>query len=113
MIRTIIIPALALALGAVAAPIATSSQAQAADSCGYYAFAGAFSTYRRAERRANRVGGNVWGLDASDSPNAGRGLWVVAKGPTSSRGRANRWRWQYRDRGVRGAYVAYRCFYGE
>lgn len=84
----------------------------AADSCGYFAFAGAFSTYNRAQRQANRVGGNVWSLDHSNSPNAGRGLWVVARGPGSS-SRARSWARTYRNRGVGGAYVANRCFYGE
>ncbi|MER0239789.1 SPOR domain-containing protein [Fulvimarina sp. MAC8] len=99
----------AAALGS-AAFVATPSHA--ADSCGYFAFAGAFSSFNAANRRANQVGGSAWGLDSSDSPNAGRGMWVVAIGP-GSRGDANRWRNQYRSRGIGDAYVAYRCFYGE
>lgn len=89
-----------------------ASPSFAADSCGYFAFAGAFGSFNEADRRANAVGGAAWGLDSSDSPNAGRGLWVVAIGP-GSRGDADRWREEYRSRGVRDAYVGYRCFYGE
>ncbi len=94
-----------LALGA-------STSASAADSCGYFAFAGAFKSFAAANRQANRVGGAAWGLDSSNSPNAGKGLWVVALGP-GSRSQANRWRNQYKARGVRSAYVANRCFFGE
>ncbi|MDD9909002.1 MAG: hypothetical protein OXR62_04845 [Ahrensia sp.] len=90
----------------------TTPTAIAADSCGYFAFAGAYSTFNRADRQASRVGGAAWGLDSSNSPNAGKGLWVVAKGP-GSRTQANNWRRQYRNKGVKGAYVAKRCFYGE
>lgn len=99
-------------LGAAAAIIFTPVQSYAANSCGYFAFAGAYKSLRSAQRQANRVGGSAWGLDSSNSPNAGKGLWVVARGP-GSRAAANRWRNQYRQRGVSGAYVANRCFYGE
>ncbi|MEN3793198.1 hypothetical protein [Fulvimarina sp. MAC3] len=51
---------------------ATSSQA--ADSCGYFAFAGAFSSFSAADNRASRIGGSAWGLDSSDSPNAAKGF---------------------------------------
>ncbi len=94
-----------------ATAIATPS-ASAADSCGYFAFAGAFGTFNKADRKAAQIGGNAWGLDSSDSPNAGKGLWVVAKGP-GSRPQANQWRREYVRRGVRDAYVSRRCFFGE
>lgn len=79
--------------------------------CGYYAFAGAFSSRRSARNRARRVGGQVFDLDASDSPNAGSGLWVVGRGP-GGRGWANRQKRKFQRRGVRDAYVAARCMYG-
>lgn len=89
-----------------------SPSAVAAESCGYFAFAGAFGSFDKADRRAARVGGQAWGLDSSDSPNAGKGLWVVARGP-GSRSQATRWRRQYVRDGIHGAYVARRCFFGE
>ncbi len=95
-----------------AAFLAGASPTRAADSCGYFAFAGAFNSFNKADRKASRIGGNAWGLDSSDSPNAGKGLWVVAKGP-GSKPQANQWRRQYVRKGVRDAYVARRCFFGE
>ena len=85
--------------------------ARAADSCGWFAFGGAFKSLGQAQRRADRIGGAAFGLDASDSPNAGKGLWVVAYGATS-RGEARRQSNRWRARGIK-AYVARRCFYGE
>ncbi len=90
----------------------STTPVSAADSCGYFAFAGAFRSFETANQRANAIGGAAWGLDSSNSPNAGRGLWVVAKGP-GSRGEANHWRNEYRAVGIGDAYVANRCFYGE
>ena len=78
--------------------------------CGFYAFAGAFSTRRAAQRQANRVGGQVFDLDASDSPNAGKGLWVVGAGP-GSKYWANQRKRDFRRNGARSAYVASRCMY--
>jgi len=103
----------ALILGATlaTASITTSTKAEAADSCGFFAFAGAYQSYNRAQRQANRVGGNVWSVDASNSPNAGQGWWAVARGP-SNRSQANRWKRQFQNRGI-SSYVARRCFYGE
>ena len=45
----------------------STAPASAADSCGYFAFAGAFSSFRAANRQADRVGGAAWDLDSSDS----------------------------------------------
>jgi len=102
-----------LTIAAVLAAVMTGgSSANAADSCGYFAFAGAFNSFNKADRKASRIGGNAWGLDSSDSPNAGKGLWVVAKGP-GSKPQANQWRHEYVRNGVRDAYVARRCFFGE
>jgi len=95
-----------------AASMLTASPASAADSCGFFAFAGAFKSFEAANQRADEIGGSAWGLDSSNSPNAGKGFWVVAKGP-GSRSEAKGWRDQYRSFGVSGAYVANRCFYGE
>ncbi|EAU41447.1 hypothetical protein FP2506_01730 [Fulvimarina pelagi HTCC2506] len=99
-------------LAAIGGAAFNTSPSSAADSCGYFAFAGAFSSFSAADNHASQVGGAAWGVDSSDSPNAGRGLWVVAIGP-GSRSDANRWRREYQTRGVRDAYVARRCFYGE
>ncbi len=90
----------------------STTPALAADSCGYFAFAGAFRTSEAASRRANEYGGSVFGLDSSDSPNAGHGLWVVARGP-GIYAQATRWKNEYRALGIGDAYVANRCFYGE
>ncbi|MEM9732666.1 MAG: hypothetical protein AAF903_04155 [Pseudomonadota bacterium] len=79
--------------------------------CGFYAFAGAYQSRRNADRQARRVGGQVYDLDQSDSPNAGKGFWVVGIGP-GPRGWANQRRREFRSRGARGAYVAARCIWG-
>ncbi|MEL6735436.1 MAG: hypothetical protein AAFO98_06100 [Pseudomonadota bacterium] len=103
---------LALAATAFTAETATNTApAQAADSCGFFAFAGAYQSRNRARRQANRVGGTVWSVDFSNSPNAGQGWWAVGRGP-GSRSQANRWKRQYQNRGT-SSYVANRCFYGE
>lgn len=77
-------------------------------SCGYWAFAGAFQNSNSAYRKQRRVGGAVWNLAGSDSPNAHLDLYVIAQGP-STRGQANIWKRQFRARGVHDAYVARRC----
>lgn len=92
--------------------IAQIPSASAGDQiCGTWAFGGAFQNYNNAIRQANKIGANVLDLDRSNSPNAGKGYWVVAKGPYSrsyARSVARNWRsW-----GVRGAYAANRCFIG-
>ena len=106
-------PLAAAAIFAVYVAAAPSAQiALASDGvCGHYAFAGAFSTRNAARKQARRVGGQVFDLDASDSPNAGKGLWVVGTGP-GPRSWASKQARKFRDRGVRGAYVAARCMYG-
>ena len=101
---------LAIAAAVVAGTFAVSNAAQA-QGCGWYAFAGAFQSYRSAQRQANRVGGYVLDIDNSDSPNAGRGMYAVAAGPTSRSG-ANAQRRRFQRNGVGSAYVANRCFYG-
>lgn len=101
-----------LAATAIIGSLATVTPSQAGDEfCGYWAFAGAFQSYRNAQRRANNYGGNVLDLDRSNSPNAGKGYHVVAKGPFNSKRRANRSARNYRADGVSGAYAAHRCFY--
>jgi len=102
-----------LAVSTVAAATSVSVQtASASDgNCGYWAFGGAFQSRRSADRRARQVGGQVYDLDQSDSPNAGKGFWVVAAGP-GPRGWANQRRREMRSRGARGAYVAARCIWG-
>ena len=87
------------------------STAASAQGCGWYAFAGAYQSYGRAQRQANRVGGYVVNVDNSNSPNAGRGFFAVAAGPTSRSG-ANSARRRFQRNGVGSAYVANRCFYG-
>lgn len=85
--------------------------AQASDGvCGFYAFGGAYKSRANANRQARRIGGQVFDLDASDSPNAGKGFWVVGAGP-GNRSWADRRRRDFRARGARGAYVAARCMY--
>ena len=98
-----------LAAAIVAASFAAVPTAAEA-ACGWYAFAGAFKSYRSAQQRANRVGGRVFDVDASNSPNAGQGWYAVGFGPTN-RASANSVRRDYRASGVRGAYVANRCSY--
>ncbi|MFD0915523.1 SPOR domain-containing protein [Pseudahrensia aquimaris] len=99
-----------LLAGAVAIMAASANQAHAQAACGWYAFAMATKSERAAVRMANRVGGRVFDVDASNSPNAGQGWWTVARGP-SSKSRANRARRDLRARGARGAYIGHRCFY--
>ena len=101
-----------IAAAVVATSFSAIAPAQASDEfCGYWAFAGAYQNYNNARRQANRFGGDVLDLDRSNSPNAGQGFHVVAKGPYNSRSRANRRAREYRRDGVRGAYAAHRCFY--
>lgn len=86
--------------------------AQASDgNCGYYAFAGAFQNYRSAQRKARRIGAVAMDLDQSDSPNAGKGYWVVAVGPGPRRW-AKRQERKLRRRGAGDTYVAARCIWG-
>ena len=98
-----------LATAVVAASLSLMPGAAQAG-CGWYAFAGAFKSYRSAQRQANRLGGAVLDVDASNSPNAGRGFYAVGFGPTNW-AQADSVKRNYRASGVRGAYVAKRCFY--
>lgn len=96
----------------LAAPLIAVGPAHAgSEICGSWAFGGAFKNYNSAVRRANRLGGNVLDLDKSDSPNAGKGFWVVGKGPGSA-AQARRWARNWKNRGISGAYSSYRCFIG-
>ncbi len=79
--------------------------------CGHFAFGGAFQNYSNAVNQANRLGAQVLDLDRSNSPNAGLGYWVVAKGPYGPRGARKKAR-QMRNWGANGAYAAHRCFNG-
>jgi len=76
--------------------------------CGFWAFAGAFKDVQVAYNKQRRIGGSVWHLAGSDSPNAHLDLYVIAKGP-SSRSQANAAKRQFQAKGVRDAYVARRC----
>ncbi len=101
---------LAASLGAAGALTSTPATA-GSQVCGYWAFGGAFQVRRNAIRRARRVRAHVFDLDRSDSPNAGKGYWVVTQGPDSrswARRKARKWRRM----GVPGAYAARRCFTG-
>lgn len=109
-----IVSALASAALALGLTAATDTPARAGDGYGYcahFVFAGAYRSYGNAQRQANRWSGRIHDLDRSDSPNAGRGLFVVTLGDWSSRSRARSVAWNARNNGVEGAYAAYRCFY--
>ena len=105
-IKTIVAAAVVATAFTMAAPAKASDEI-----CGYWAFAGAYQSYRNAQRQANNYGGTVLDLDRSNSPNAGQGFHVVAEGPFDSKSRANRRARDYRYDGVNGAYAAHRCFY--
>jgi hypothetical protein len=103
---------IAAAFATAAASFGSSHVAQASDgSCGYFAFAGAFQNYRSAQRKARRIGAVAMDLDQSDSPNAGKGYWVVAVGP-GSRSWAKREQRRLRRNGAGSTYVASRCIWG-
>jgi len=105
-IKTIIAAAIAATTLTSAAPAFASDAI-----CGTYVFAGAYQVKSNAYVQANRVGATVLDLDRSNSPNAGKGYWVVAEGPlrpSAARQLAHQWRnWN----GVHDAYTAHRCFY--
>lgn len=79
--------------------------------CGNYVLGGAFQSKRNAHKLANKIDGFVWDLDGSDSPNAGKGFWVVADGPFSI-SRAKRMVRNWKRNGAGGAYYKYMCFTG-
>ena len=109
ILSTLTAAALALGLSAT-----TGAPARAGDGygdCGYFVFAGAYQNYRNAARQADRWSGTIHDLDRSDSPNAGRGFYVVTLGQWHSKRRAKSVAWNARHNGVDGAYAAYRCFY--
>lgn len=95
----------------VAATASTALPTPAEAACGWYAFAGAYKSRRAAQRQARRLNGIVFDVDASDSPNAGQGWYAVGFGPTDW-AQADTIKRNYRADGVRGAYAARRCFYG-
>lgn len=98
----------AVAVSALAYSTSLSQAEGTGQSCGYWAFAGAFQNSNAAFRKQSRVGGSVWNLAGSDSPNAHLELFVIAQGP-STRSQANIWKRQFQARGVHDAYVARRC----
>ena len=101
---------LGLAIGAMTLAGLAATPA-AASGCGYYALGGAFKNLNSAYNRAGDIDASVYDLDNSNSPNAGKGFYVVALGPVS-RGRANQYKREFRSNGVRGAYIKRMCFYG-
>lgn len=102
---------LALA-AAFAALVTTGAPTPAhASGCGWYALGGAFQSRRAAYNQAGDLDASVYDLDDSDSPNAGKGFYVVALGPVR-RSQADQYRREFRRNGVRSAYVKQMCFYG-
>jgi hypothetical protein len=101
-----------LGLAVTASMTAAPTVVVAEDVCGWFAFAGAYSSRSVARREARNLDLDFYDLDESDSPNAGEGLWVVAAGPYDS-GRAARReaRRLEREEYVDGAYAGRRCFY--
>ncbi len=95
---------LAVALAADVSPAEASG-------CGWYAIGGAFKSRNSAYNQAGNLDASVYDLDDSDSPNAGKGFYVVALGPVR-RSQANRYRQEFRQNGVASAYVKKMCFYG-
>ena len=100
--------AMAAAFGLLLTSGATTAHASG---CGWYAIGGAFQNRNSAYNQAGNLDASVYDLDDSDSPNAGKGFYVVALGPVRKR-QANRYRREFRQNGVRGAYVKQMCFYG-
>ena len=111
-VRDVMIKAPLFAAAIAVFALSYTTNAHSADSCGWFAFAAATKSYNSAQNQANRFGGNVWSVDHSNSPNAGKGFWTVAMGP-GSKSQANNWKRTYRARGAKGAYIGNRCFYGE
>lgn len=109
---------LRLALGLAVATVLVGASAGTVvaqdELCGYFAFAGAYSSERAARREARRLDIDYYNLDESDSPNAGEGLFVVASGPFDRASQARREaRRLNREPGVDGAYAGDRCFFLE
>jgi hypothetical protein len=104
-------------MGLAAAAILTASTpsvALAEDICGWFAFAGAYSSRSVARREARQLDLDYYDLDESDSDSAGEGLWVVAAGPFERGSQARREvRRLEREEDVEDAYASQRCFYVE
>ena len=104
-----------LILGFVTAATLTASTptvVMAEDICGWFAFAGAYSSRSVARREARKLDLDYYDLDESDSDSAGEGLWVVASGPFERGSQARREvRRLDREEDVEEAYASQRCFY--
>jgi len=94
------------ALGTMTVPASAGSQV-----CGNYVIGLASKNWNTANKIAKKVGGFVWDLDLSNSPNAGKGFWVVADGPFSV-SRAKRMVREWKNNGASGAYRKNMCFTG-
>ncbi|MCE7028816.1 SPOR domain-containing protein [Jiella avicenniae] len=105
MSRSLISVCVALALLPASASLAHAS------GCGWYAIGGAFKSRNSAYNQAGNLDASVYDLDDSNSPNAGKGFYVVALGPVR-RSEANEYRREFRQNGVGSAYVKKMCFYG-
>lgn len=105
---------LVLAVAAMAAGSAPPAAVAQEELCGWFAFAGAYSSRSAARREARRLDMDFYDLDESDSPNAGEGFWVVASGPYDRARQARREaRRLAREEGVDGAYAKEICFFLE
>lgn len=107
MIKSTLIAA-AVAISALTYSTHYSHAEGTGQACGYWAFAGAFKDVNVALNKQRTIGGTVWSLSGSDSPNAHLDLYVIAEGP-ASRSQANQWKRQFQAKGVHDAYVARRC----
>lgn len=106
----------AIAGAVTAALISTMPGVVVADDelCGWFAFAGAYSSKSTARREARDLDLDYYDLDESDSPNAGEGFWVVASGPfTTGRKARNEAKRLRVEEDVEGAYAKQICFYIE
>lgn len=81
--------------------------------CGNYVFGGAFPTLWAAQQKADTLGAMALDLRRSNSPNNHKKLFVVAEGPYDSVQQAKNLAKNWRNRGVKGAYAANRCFTGD
>lgn len=81
--------------------------------CGHYVFGGAYPFQPDAQRKANDLNAMALDLRRSNSPNNHKALYVVAEGPFDRIQDAQNLARQWRNRGVKGAYTANRCFTGD
>jgi hypothetical protein len=102
-----------IALAAAVSFVMIGQTGTAYAACGYWAFGGAFQSFAAANRQARQARNNagVFDLDDSNSPNAGKGFYVVAVG-VGSKSDANVWKREFERRGIT-SYVAKRCLYGD